>query len=437
VCAGARVFASAATTSTSTPVVVLGGTSGPAVTVAADPVGLSIEYPLLASDLGSGPCPPAALVSTLQALGSPTIRIGGDSQDQTAPAGTPPFPGVTDLPATFWTTLACLERQTGEPIVVGLNIASGMPAWAGEMAVDAQAAIPADRLSFELGNEPDVYGVVVPWWSGSALVYSAMPFDTYLQRAEALEVQIGPLADIEGPDLTGARWVAQIPQIVAALSLQTIDAHFYPLNECTQPRQVSVAALLQRGSAAIDGPLSDTLMLARRAHLPMVISEANSVGCSGAAGVSDSPASAVWALRLVVNAVRSGISSVRFHSSGSSYDPFIVSGTSITTRPLYRGLKAAVALLPIGATVRRLVTRRPLAGVAVTAPGGQDTYILTSYGTAPAPVAFAARGGAEVVRLSASGPPVIYEHLRGFAGMDSVTIAPGSVVAVTFTPASR
>ncbi|MGA2470093.1 MAG: hypothetical protein ABSG64_05330 [Solirubrobacteraceae bacterium] len=419
-----------------TPAVVLGATHGAAVTVTTDPVGLSIEYPLLARDLGDGPCPPPALIGTLQALGSPTIRIGGDSQDQTAPAGTAPFPGVSDLPATFWTQLACLEAQTGEPIVVGLNVASGMPVWADEMATAARAAIPAGRLSFELGNEPDVYGVVVPWWNGTALVYSPMPFATYIERAQALETQIGPLTDIEGPDLTGARWVAKIPQIAQALSLQTIDTHLYPLNVCTQPARVTVAALLARGAAAIDGPLSETLALARSAHLPIVVSEANSVGCSGKPGVSDSPASAVWALRLIVNAVHAGISSVRFHSSGSSYDPFVVNGTTVTTRPLYQALQAAVDLLPIGAVVRRLVTPHALAGVRVTAPNGAVTYIVTNYAAGPAEVAIAARHGGEVLRVSASGPTVTYEHVHSTAGMATLTLAPATVVAITLTPAN-
>src|ERR1035441_9848500 len=96
---------------------VLGAPAGPAVTVGPHPIGLSIEYPLLAHDLGSGRCPSSALVHALESLGSPPIRIGGDSQDAVAPAGTPAYPGVSDLPPGFWARVAWLERETRGPIL--------------------------------------------------------------------------------------------------------------------------------------------------------------------------------------------------------------------------------------------------------------------------------------------------------------------------------
>src|ERR1035441_7484196 len=65
---------------------VLGAPAGPAVTVGPHPLGpprsaRSMEPPLLAQDRGSGRCPSSALVHALESLGSPPIRIGGDSQD--------------------------------------------------------------------------------------------------------------------------------------------------------------------------------------------------------------------------------------------------------------------------------------------------------------------------------------------------------------------
>ena len=44
------------------------------------------------------------------------LRIGGDSQDSVAPAGTPAHPGVSDLPAGFFSQLACLERENLKPV---------------------------------------------------------------------------------------------------------------------------------------------------------------------------------------------------------------------------------------------------------------------------------------------------------------------------------
>jgi hypothetical protein len=411
--------------------VALGATSGLPVAITTDPVGLSIEYSVLAGDLGTGPCPPPALVTTLEALGSPAIRIGGDSQDETAPAGTAEFAGVTDLPSNFWTQLACLESQTHEPFVVGLNLASQMPAWAATMASEASSAVPANLLSFELGNEPDIAGPAVPWWNATGLARSLMPFANYLEDAEATKAQLPAGASVEGPDFATGRWISEIPQIATALSLQRIDTHFYPLNACTGAKQATISALLSAGTSELDPPVLATLAAATSLHLPMVISESNSVACRGLAGVSNSPASAVWALRLVINALRGGIISVRFHSSASSYDPFVVSGGTVTVRPLYLGLQTAVNLLPVGAQLQSLRTPRTLLGVVVTLPDGQKTYIVSNYAHTSVAVTVHAHGKVALVRVVPVAPVVENQSTEAAAGVASVRVASNSVVALT------
>jgi hypothetical protein len=412
--------------------VALGATSGTPVTIVTDPVGLSVEYSVLAADLGTGGCPPPELVSTIEGLGDPTIRIGGDSGDETAPAGTPAFAGVTDLPAAFWSQLACLESQTREPFVVGLNLASQMPAWAATIAAGARSAVPASLLSFEIGNEADIDGPSVAWWNATAQAKSLIPFQTYLDDAEAVDEQLGPGAEVEGPDFATPRWTPEIPQIATALSLHAIDAHFYPLNACTGLRQATVKALLARGASEPDGAVLATLAQAERIHLPMVISESNSVACRGKPGVSDSPASAVWGLRVVINMLMSGIESVRFHSSGSSYDPFVVSGDTVTTRPLYLGLEAAVQLLPVGATITALRTSKALSGFLVSTPSGHTSYIVTNYGSSARLVTIrTARAAATLLSVTPSATVVTTRQITPSGGKLSVAVAPNTVVAIT------
>ena len=427
--------AAGAAPGTSSPVAI-GATTGTPVTIVTDPVGLSVEYPVLAADLGSGPCPPSALVNAISALGAPAIRIGGDSEDQTAPAGVPQFSGVTDLPSMFWGQLACLDSQTHDPIVVGLNLASQIPAWAATMAVQARGAIPATLLSFEIGNEADIDGPSVAWWNATAPAKTLIPFSTYLNDAQAVKQQIEPGAFVEGPDFATPRWMSVLPRIATSLSLQTIDTHFYPLNACTGSKQATVSALLTPGVSQVSGFVNETLAAATALHLPMVISESNSVACRGKAGVSDSAAAAVWGLRLVINVVRAGIRSVRFHSSGSSYDPFLVNADgTVTLRPLYYGLETAVQLLPVGATVQSLRTPSDLMGVAVTGLGATTTYIVTSYASRPVTVQLRSRHTATLLSVEAAVPVVEpAKKVKARAGLLTVTIAPNTVVAIT--PAS-
>ena len=119
------------------------------------PFGLSFEYPLMERALGAGPCPTPAFVASLKSLGSPTVRIGGDSQDLAGPTTAYHY----FIAPSFWTTLGCLARESGSPIVVGLNFAESPVADEQTTIAEAEQAIPAPQLSFSLGNEPDLYGL--------------------------------------------------------------------------------------------------------------------------------------------------------------------------------------------------------------------------------------------------------------------------------------
>jgi hypothetical protein len=410
---------------------VIAAPAGPGVAISSDPVGLSVEYPVLAADLGAGVCPPPALARAITALGSPTLRIGGDSQDQTAPAGAAPHAGASDLPRGFWARLGCLERETEIPIVVGLNLASDEPAWAATLAADARAAIPPARLSFELGNEPDIYGVHVPWWNGTALVHQPMAWTTYVSRAETVEAELGPSAVVEGPDFASGRWVARVPALVRALHLRRLDAHFYPLSVCRTTVGATSAALLSRSTQA---KLQERVGLARDAHaagLSAVISEANSISCGGVAGVSDAPAAAVWAVRAIVTALRDGFASVRFHSSGGAYDPFFVRGDAVVERPLYLGLRAAAAVLTPGSQLRAIPGDAPLGGVAIARAGGGRSVILSNYESRPLTVAVAARGPARVLEVVARAPTLRATTVAAQQGRVRVMLPANSVDAIT------
>src|SRR5207302_4839524 len=60
---------------TLTPNLAAGG-----IAVTMPPVGLSVEYPTMAQDLGTASCPPPALTAELQRLGSPPLELAGVSQ---------------------------------------------------------------------------------------------------------------------------------------------------------------------------------------------------------------------------------------------------------------------------------------------------------------------------------------------------------------------
>jgi len=353
------------------------------VAVTMPPVGLSIEYSVMAHDLGPGSCPPAALTAELLRLGSPPLELGGVSQDMTAPSGVlPATPNSWEaatlypLPAAFWSQLHCLLSATRDPLVAGLNMRTGNLAWATQMVAGAQSAAAAG-VSFSLGNEPDLYGL--PNYSSLAKPPAgeeAAAANLFLQLAAYLRGALGGAAVI-GPELARpAAWRNQLPRVLRQLHEQTVGVHAYPLTACRSPREVTVKGLLSAKAGNAPARLAWVVADARAAGLPAVISEANSASCGGLAGVSNTPAAAVWAARFVLSALKTGFREVRFHSSGEPYDPFIVRGPLLLARPLESALVALNEWLPVGSSLRTVAGVPDLLATAVGRPRGGITLIL-------------------------------------------------------------
>src|ERR1700733_2009486 len=203
------------------------GAGGIAVTMA--PVGLSLEYPVMAQDLGSGTCPPPALISELQQLGSPPLALAGDSQDETVPSGALPSPNQSweaatlyTLPPSFWSQLHCLLNTTQDPLTVGLNARTGQLAWASQIVAGAQSAA-TNGLDFSLGNEPDLYPLpnYAELDKPQANEENAA-VNTYLQIAEQLKPALGE-APLIGPELARpAHWQRELPRAIPHLHPQIV-----------------------------------------------------------------------------------------------------------------------------------------------------------------------------------------------------------------------
>jgi hypothetical protein len=373
---------------------------GRSALVRESPFGLSIEYPLLERALGFGPCPSPALVATLRELGSPAIRIGGDSQDLAGPSAVYHY----DIPASFWTTLGCLARETGSPVTVGLNFATDTAADQQATIAAAQSAIPAAQLSFSLGNEPDLYTIshIIPNDPGFLVPSFRSPPWTagmFASEWQARRAQLGPVR-LEGPDLAGTGWRARIEQALREDPPSQVDAHGYPtVAPCGKGGPSATAAHLLTAHASV-GMAEKLSWLARLAHSigrPAVISETNSASCGGRPGVSDAPVSGVWAVRYVIAALLAGFQQVRFHSAGTSYDPLVFGANGeVRMRPLGKALLFLHKWLPVGSRIVSISHDPRVLAVKVTGEAGVST-IYSSF--AAKPIRFAPPGQA-VLRLA-------------------------------------
>ena len=418
-----------------TPTIGAGG-----VTVTMAPFGLSLEYPVMAQDLGAGACPPPALVAELQQLGSPPLALAGVSQDMTVPSGMLSGPSdsweaatLYTLPADFWNQLHCLLAATRDPLTVGLNARTGELSWATQMVAGAQSAA-TNGLDFSLGNEPDLYDL--PNYSSLDKPQPAeesIAVNTYLRVAEQLQPALGG-APVIGPELARPmHWQHELPRIIEQLHEQTVGVHLYPLTTCTTPKAVTISGLLSAQAAETPRSLAWVVADASAAQAPAIISEANSASCGGVSGVSDSPAAAVWAVRFVLSALKTGFREVRFHFSGGPYDPFVVRGEEVLARPLESALPALNQWLPIGSSLRTLRVRG-LVATGVTQPAGASLLILDNEHLRAQPVVLRGVHSASVEETGPTRAGLLSTKLISPSDRIKLTVAPNSVLAVSPSP---
>jgi hypothetical protein len=206
--------------------------------------------------------------------------------------------------------------------------------------------------------------------------------------------------------------------------------HLYPLTTCVTPKAVTISGLLSTQAAETPRSLAWVVADAGAAQAPAIISEANSASCGGVPGVSDSPAAAVWAVRFVLSALETGFREVRFHFSGGSYDPFVVSGEQVLPRPLESALAALNDWLPVGSSLRP-VDVRGLVATAVTQTTGTSLLILDNERASAQPVVLPGVRSASIEQLTPTRAGALVTELVSPRDRIELSVAPDSVLAVS------
>jgi hypothetical protein len=399
------------------------------------PFGLSIEYPLLEQMLGTGTCPGEALIHTWRELGSPALRIGGDSQDLAGPTAAYHYL----IPPTFWSAVGCLARATGSQITAGLNFADATLEDQLATIAAAKGAIPAGQLSFSLGNEPDLYEIshIIPNDPGFIVpAFRSPPWSAgaYASEWTTRRAQLGAIR-LEGPDLAGTSWRQTIIGMLRADPPSQVDAHGYPTVACGSAGAPATPARLlsKHASVGLVEKLSWLAQTARAIHRPAVISETNSASCGGKPGVSDTPVAGVWAARYVVAALLAGFSQVRFHTAGTSYDAIdpLADGT-IAIRPLGGALLFLHRWIPLGSRLTPL-SRGPRVLAVEVADGARASTIVSSFSPKPVPFTVAVPGAAGRVRthtLTTASATEVAASVAVYRHQARLVLPPNTVVAV-------
>ena len=338
-------------------------------------VGVSMEFRAVHQYTGRDPAQlDPVLVPLLQGLApdqSRVLRIGGNSTDDTwwpVPGMIPPSGLTYALTPDWLATTRALAEADDAKLLLGVNLVAGRPAIAaaeGRAFLNGIGAANIDAL--EIGNEPNLYSAN-PWYRDRrGNVYRRRPKGYTLaayekqfsQWSEVLPPQLG----LAGPVASNPNWLTGTGLrsfIAAEPRLALVTYHRYPLRGCTtdptDPTFPSIDNLLEDSSSAgLAAAMAPLVSTATRAGVPFRVAEMNSASCEGAAGVSDTFASALWALDTMFNFAADGVQGVNFHMlPGSHYELFTVSHTrdgewQAFVRPEYYGLALFAQAFPPGA----------------------------------------------------------------------------------------
>jgi hypothetical protein len=328
--------------------------AGAPVSVPRSFLGLSTEYwtiPVWAKHLSQL----GHVLSAITPHGPMILRIGGSSADQTFWAPTRERPEwVYEIRQSWLTQVHRIINRFRVRVILDLNLVTATPQSAVRWARAAEAALPAESIvAFEIGNESDIYSRA-SWQKltrgvGASILPQQMTAagyaDSYRIYAKAL-AQVDRGIPLLGPALSDpAAHLSWISRLLAGAhpGLRAITVHRYPLSACSHRGSntfPTIARVLsERASAGMARSISGAVTIARRAGLPVRLTEINSVTCGGRRGVSNTFATALWAPDALFELLRAGASSAAVHVRANAINmAFSLSRHGLVAHPLLYGL---------------------------------------------------------------------------------------------------
>jgi hypothetical protein len=453
-------------------------------------LGFSIEFQAIRSYTGKDPqrINPVfiQLIRNLSSGQAPVIRIGGDSTDASwAPApGIHPPPQVTyKLTPSWYATTAAAIHMLGAKLTIGVNLGADQPALAAAEARRDVRAFKGSLQAFEIGNEPNVYNKIPAYTTatGKPILTRASSFgySQYLEQFEAIARRL-PALPLAGPALAAGptpmpgSWTELMTGFMHSNDrLRYLTIHRYPLRNCfvapgsaqypTVPNLLSTYA-----TAGLAAGVRRYVEIARATGSQLRIDELNSVACHGKRGVSDTFASALWAVDALFELARIGVDGVNLHTlPHAAYQLFAFSHAggrwSAAVAPVYYGLYLFSRAAPPGSRLLRVQGARHAPGLSVWATRAADGQVRAVIDNesqsrrvniglrAPADT----RGPATLLRMQAPGvrargrvtiggasfgahtdtgilPPPESVRLDQRGGLYSLSVPAGSAALVTF-----
>jgi hypothetical protein len=415
------------------------------------------------------------LVTLLRSLGPGVLRLGGASAD-TRVAWTD---RLTPRPA--WASsvldpadlrqLRVLAQRSGWRVLLTIGLAHYEPRAAAREAAAARRALGPWLEGIEVGNEPDSYAHhalrALPWTPAQ---YEA-EVSTYRQAIAAR----APGIPVAGPGVSGSRAFQRWgPAEVRRQHPMLLTGHHYPLR-CDAVPAPTIEDLLSEKTREKEGEsLLRFLAVSHASSTPFRMDETNTVSCGGVAGVSNTFASALWAVSYISKTMSAGATGINLQGNPancSGYSPVCATSSGslqagqLRAQPEWYALLFTKALLGDRPLPSRVLsqTQRNLSVYAMRTPTGGLQFVIVEdepVGTATTTLrlhvgrgmatasqlelrapSLAARsgitlGGRAVSSDGSFAQPAYTRALAVSQGAVSVSVPAGSATLVTVTPAA-
>ncbi|CAE6465695.1 unnamed protein product [Rhizoctonia solani] len=329
-------------------------------------MGFSIELSVVQTTLGKNSThllvPFLNYMANVRARGgSVSIRVGGNSQDQSYLVSSDSIPnnGViskqkqagattpTETPdVVFSSDLLTMMKNIGDLVnanfYFGLNFFNPDNETNAVLVAQTAEKILGDRLlGFQLGNEPDLYGSHGRRNSSYSMENYMNDYQTMINDLNGAslsnnQILIGPstCCNWNETDIFNLGYLTNY-----AANLKMVAVQKYPNDNCkingnVHDPQETFASYIGHGSVTgLAAQYVTSSQMVQAAGKPFVLMETNTASCGGFPGISDSFAATMWAADLGFQFAFINFSQVLLHVGGQDtyYNPFTPPPTNLST----------------------------------------------------------------------------------------------------------
>jgi hypothetical protein len=352
-------------------------------------VGLSMEFRGLASYAGLDPKAPSPvfeqLLRNLAPGQSPVLRIGGDGTDWTWY----PVPGIArpggvkyDITKAWLGTVRSVAEDLNARVILGVNLEANSTRVASAEANAEVSQIGRKWIrALEIGNEPELYGTFSWYKTASGQHIDGRPagydYTAFLGDYARMVKVMPPGVALAGPSSGSLTYLAALGGFLTDYPrVRVATIHRYPLKHCGTSTATIGDLLSNDAAQGLGASVASYVPVVHARHVPLRIDELNAITCGGVRGVSDSFASALWAVDALFSLARTGVDGVNFHTVPKTINELVSSDFvhghwRSFVHPQYYGMMLFAQAAPAGSRLLR-IAGAPAPGVHAWATRGRE-----------------------------------------------------------------